>query len=75
MGTNDVTLGQVIASLREEGLQIAPYQVHYLLQAGRITRPRKDAAGNYRFTSGIVDEVRQTLARRHSKENLKNEED
>lgn len=57
--STDVTLNQAIAILQQEGFDVAPYAVHYMVDTGRITRPVKDGAGNYRFTPEILDEIRR----------------
>ena len=55
--TVDVTLSQAITILQEEGYELLPYQVHYLVNTGKITRPAKDGAGTYRFTIKILEDL------------------
>ena len=56
-----MTQGEVIKSLRAQGIDATPAKVGYAVRIGRIPRPAADGAGNLAYTAAHVALLKSAL--------------
>lgn len=54
-------MSQVLATLNAEGLDVKPWNLRYLIDAGKIERPPLDRSLNFHFTDEHVEKLRELL--------------
>lgn len=50
----ELTSGEVIRALREQGVAISYAQLIHAVNSGKVDRPRQDGSGNFRWDEATV---------------------
>jgi hypothetical protein len=53
----ELTSGEVIKRLREQGLPISYGQLFRAVESGKVERPRQDGSGNFRWTEAHIQKL------------------
>lgn len=56
-----MTSTELIKTLKGEGLDVTPAKLRYVVLAGYIPQPRRDAVGNWQYSKKHVDSMRSYL--------------